>query len=122
MEQLRYSFNWSEDQIELENSHFHQNLFDEQEPLLLAVLLIVCITVLPSLISRMFSKRPRVFQIYNNQLNSSSFLPFNYLIIVHLDKGLLSRWLVPSTEAKFRFELLNAKQKRTGTVSGMIFQ
>lgn len=114
MDNIQYTFIRKSEQIRLQNLEFHGNLADDQVSLAFAVLVIVCVTLLPTLISRLFSRRPRVFQIYNNQLNSSSFLPFSYLVTLHLDKGLVSHWRMPSLETKFRFELLNSKQKRTG--------
>ena len=113
MERTRYTFNDSAEQIRLHNPEFRQSLADDQASLAFAVLVIVCVTVLPALISRLFSRRPRVFQIYNNQLNNSSFVPYSYLVKLHLEKGLVSRWRMPNFETKFRFELLNAQKKRT---------
>lgn len=109
MEQPTHTFNSSDEGIRLQN----EAPADDQLVLSLVILFIVLVSVGPTLVSRLFSRRPRIFQIYNNQLNSSSFLPFSYLLTLHLEQGQVWRWRMPSLDTKFRFELLNAKQKRT---------
>lgn len=101
------------DRISLDNRNFYDFLFYESSIPLIAFSIVHCFIFI-GLFKFIIFRRPQLFRIFNNQLNSTSFLPFNYLIILHLEKGLLAgKSSDKFLNNKLKFELLNSKQKRT---------
>ena len=107
------NFEISSSEIKLTNLNFYKNLNAEQSSLLFTITIILFTTIITVLIERFCIKRPKIFQIYYDQLASGKFLPFNYLIIMHLDKSAFKCSLSDLETTKLKFELITSKQKRT---------
>lgn len=115
MSDNNFNFTISNNEIKISNSKFHSNLINEQIILISTNLIIILIVFISILIPKLWTKKSNIFQIFNNQLNVQSFLPFNYLIIIHFDKKLvpIHKYRNLNLNSKFRFELISSKLKRT---------
>ena len=112
-----YGFTLTDDGVSFGHPDYRKILLSEQTPLLIAFLIILILAFLPSLIKLITTKRNECsIWLMGDELEPKQFLPFNYYIILHLDRGLVSKQDA-RTYSKFRAKcsFLNNKGKKVSS-------